>query len=101
MGADGVRWRLSGGVRLGHDPVRDVKVLLHPEGVLLLNATGAAVVALCDGHTDVSGIVKRLSRTYEPVVAQDVRSFLARLAERRLIEPARAPRARGPEQGDG
>ncbi|MFI9202384.1 pyrroloquinoline quinone biosynthesis peptide chaperone PqqD [Streptomyces sp. NPDC053048] len=93
-GADGIRWRLCRGARLAHDPVRGAEVLLHPEGVLLLNGTGAAVLALCDGERDVTAILGALSGTYEPVVAQDVRSFLTRLARRRLIEPSGVPRER-------
>ncbi|MGW1077234.1 pyrroloquinoline quinone biosynthesis peptide chaperone PqqD [Streptomyces sp. NPDC002537] len=87
----GVRWRLRGGVRLRHDPVRDTGVLLHPEGVLLLNETGAAVLALCDGATEEGAIAGALSRAYTAVPAGDVRSFLAELARRRLIEPSPAP----------
>ncbi|GAA0400691.1 pyrroloquinoline quinone biosynthesis peptide chaperone PqqD [Streptomyces luteireticuli] len=85
---DGIRWRLRGGVRLRHDAVRDTGVLLHPEGVLLLNETAVAVLRLCDGATDVDRVTDALSRTYADVAAADVRSFLAALAERRLIEPA-------------
>ncbi|MEU7166582.1 pyrroloquinoline quinone biosynthesis peptide chaperone PqqD [Streptomyces morookaense] len=86
-GGGGVRWRLCRGVRLGHDPVRDTGVLLHPEGVLLLNETGAAVLALCDGTADVDGITAALSRRYAAVAAEDVEQFVRRLARRHLIEP--------------
>lgn len=101
--ADGIRWRLRGGVRLTHDAVRNTGVLLHPEGVLLLNETAAAVLKLCDGATDVTGVTAALSRAYTCVEAQDVRSFLAGLAERRLIEPAAiadAEHADAPEPSD-
>ncbi|GAA2910811.1 hypothetical protein GCM10020221_03310 [Streptomyces thioluteus] len=85
---DGIRWRLRGGVRLRHDAVRDTGVLLHPEGVLLLNETAVAVLRLCDGTTDVDRVTETLSRTYVDVAAADVRSFLTALAERRLVEPS-------------
>lgn len=86
-GGGGVHWRLCRGVRLGHDTVRDTGVLLHPEGVLLLNETGAAVLALCDGTADVDGITVALSRRYTAVAAEDVERFVLQLARRRLIEP--------------
>ncbi|WP_414170079.1 pyrroloquinoline quinone biosynthesis peptide chaperone PqqD [Streptoverticillium reticulum] len=85
-GGGGVRWRLCRGVRLGHDTVRDTGVLLHPEGVLLLNETGVAVLALCDGTADVDGIAAALSRRYAAVDAEDVERFVLQLARRRLIE---------------
>ncbi|MFI1796488.1 pyrroloquinoline quinone biosynthesis peptide chaperone PqqD [Streptomyces sp. NPDC020379] len=91
----GVRWRLRGGVRLGHDAVRDVGVLLHPEGVLLLNDTGAAVLALCDGATDEHAVTRALAGRYASVSAGEVRSFLAELARRRLVEACLAPQERG------
>ncbi|MEU3352821.1 pyrroloquinoline quinone biosynthesis peptide chaperone PqqD [Streptomyces sp. NPDC037389] len=80
-------WRLRPGVRLAHDSVRDTGVLLHPEGVLLLNETGARVLALCDGSTDVAAIAAVMCRTYTVVPLHDLRSFLDALARRRLIEP--------------
>ena len=40
-------WRLA---RLEFDPVRKQRVLLYPEGVVLLNDTGAAILDLCDGR---------------------------------------------------
>ncbi|MFF4160631.1 pyrroloquinoline quinone biosynthesis peptide chaperone PqqD [Streptomyces sp. NPDC001678] len=85
-------WRLRPGVRLAHDPVRDTGVLLHPEGVLLLNETGARVLALCDGKTDFDAIVATLSRTYAVVPVHDLEGFLDALAQRRLIEPAEGVR---------
>jgi pyrroloquinoline quinone biosynthesis protein D len=80
------RWRLRRGVRLRHDRVRAATVLLHPEGVLRVNDTGAAILALCDGTRDESAIADALAESFESVVPQDVRDFLAQLAQRRLTE---------------
>ena len=44
-------WRLA---RLDFDPVRQQRVLLYPEGVVLLNDTGAAILELCDGRRSVA-----------------------------------------------
>lgn len=82
-------WRLRPGVRLIHDSVRDAGVLLHPDGVLILNDTGARVLALCDGNTDLGAIADVLSSTYDAVSLHDLRVFLDALDRRRLIERAR------------
>jgi pyrroloquinoline quinone biosynthesis protein D len=61
-------------------------VLLSPETVVVLNATGAAVVQLCDGERTVAEIVAELHRRYSRVVDEDVRRLLGRLAARRCLE---------------
>jgi pyrroloquinoline quinone biosynthesis protein D len=81
-------WRLRPGVRLRHDPVRDRHVLLHADGVLLLNETGAAVLARCDGATDLTAVMIALTREYPEASHRDVETFMARLAARRLVEVA-------------
>ncbi|MCC3773747.1 pyrroloquinoline quinone biosynthesis peptide chaperone PqqD [Streptomyces sp. UNOB3_S3] len=85
-------WRLRPGVRLAHDSVRDAGVLLHPEGVLIVNETAARVLALCDGKTDLAAIADVLSRTYDVVPVHDLEGFLDALARRRLVEPAEGAR---------
>ncbi|MFD7501858.1 pyrroloquinoline quinone biosynthesis peptide chaperone PqqD [Streptomyces sp. NPDC059850] len=77
--------RLRTGVRLTSDPVRGELVLL-PERVVVLNDTAAAVLALCDGTSDVGRIVERLGEEYEGVSADDVFELLRRLAERRVVD---------------
>ncbi len=73
-------------VRLEWDPVRESHVLLAPEGVLVLNKTGATIVGLCDGKRTVGEIVEELRGRYDRVAADEVRGFLARLAARRWVE---------------
>jgi pyrroloquinoline quinone biosynthesis protein D len=80
------RPRLSKLARLQWDPVREKQVILMPEGVLALNATAAAIVALCDGQRSVSVIISTLSEQYKQVVDQDVLTFLQRLANKRLLD---------------
>jgi coenzyme PQQ biosynthesis protein PqqD len=72
-----VLWRLA---RLDFDPVRQQRVLLYPEGVVLLNNTGAAILDLCDG--DVAAI---LGEQYHREVVDDVIEYLSNLADRELI----------------
>jgi len=78
--------RLRKGVRLTFDRTRDTHVLLFPEGVLVPNATAAAVLALCDGEATVAQIATRLGERFAGVRAQDVTDVLARLEGRRVLE---------------
>ena len=51
-------WKLA---RLQFDDVRQQPVLLYPEGVVLLNATGASILELCDGHRVRSASLRETS----------------------------------------
>ncbi|GAA5093875.1 pyrroloquinoline quinone biosynthesis peptide chaperone PqqD [Nocardia iowensis] len=76
--------RLRPGVRLARDPAHGELALL-PEGVVVLNDTAAAVLALCDGSSSIDTIAARLGETYEGVRAQDIAELLDRLAQRRVV----------------
>jgi pyrroloquinoline quinone biosynthesis protein D len=76
-------WRLA---RLDYDPVRQRPVLLYPEGAVLLNETGAAVLELVDGKRTVAEISAILGERYQADVSADVAEYLAGLAERELIQ---------------
>lgn len=78
--------RLGRGVRMRHDKARDRQVLLLPETVVVLNATGAAILELCDGTRTVGEIVAALRERYGEVPAEQVHAYLARLVERRHVE---------------
>jgi pyrroloquinoline quinone biosynthesis protein D len=73
-------------VRLEWDPVRESHVLLAPEGVLVLNQTGATILGLCDGERTVVDIVEELRGRYDRVAGDEVRDFLGRLAAKRWVE---------------
>ena len=77
-----VLWRLA---RLQFDPVRQRRVLQYPEGVVLLNDTGAAILELCDGHRTVAEIAAVLNERYNTDVAGDVLAYLSDLADRELV----------------
>jgi len=66
--------------------VRKQQVLLQPEGVLVLNQTGAAILGLCDGERTVVEIVEELRGRYNHVDGDEVRDFLSRLVAKRLVE---------------
>ena len=67
-------------VRLEWDAVRESHVLLAPEGVLVLNQTGATILRLCDGERTVAEIVEELRAQYDRVSGDEVRDFLGKLA---------------------
>lgn len=75
-------WRLA---RMEFDSVRQQHVLLYPEGAVLLNATGAAILELCDGQRSVEAIAGILGERYHCDVLADVTEYLSQLAERELI----------------
>ncbi len=81
-------WRLA---RLDFDRVRQQHVLLYPEGAVLLNDTGAAILELCDGHRSVDAIAKILEDRYKCDVTADVTEYLSQLAERELIRDESTP----------
>jgi pyrroloquinoline quinone biosynthesis protein D len=75
-------WRLA---RLEYDPVRQRHVLLYPEGAVLLNDTGAAILELCNGSRTVGEIVNILAERYQSDVSADVTEYLDRMADRELV----------------
>ena len=82
-----VLWRLA---RMDFDTVRQRHVLLYPEGTVLLNDTGAAILELCDGRRSVAEIARVLQERYgtKDDVTADVVEYLSGLAERELIRDA-------------
>lgn len=80
------RPHLARQIRLQWDSVREQQVLLAPEGVLVLNQTGATILGLCDGERTVVEIVEGLRGRYDRVAEDEVRNFLSRLAAKRWVE---------------
>lgn len=89
-------WRLA---RLGHDRVRDRPVLLYPEGAMFLNATGVAILELCDGQRTLGAIAAELGARFHADVLADVTEYLGGLARTGLVLPAElAAAASAPRQ---
>jgi pyrroloquinoline quinone biosynthesis protein D len=84
--SDADRPRLARHVRLTFCRTRQRKILLHPETVVVLNDTGADILALCDGRHTVAEIVTELGARYQRVPDDEVRQFLTRLLARRWVE---------------
>ncbi len=80
---------LPRGVRMHDDAVRGMKVLLAPERVMKLDATGVAILSELDGATPFEAIVARRARRYDAPaarIAEDASRFLDGLVERRMVE---------------
>ena len=76
-------WRLA---RVELDAVRNRPVLLYPEGVVFLNESGAAIIALCDGRRTLAEICDELSSRYQQDVRADVEEYVGGLVERELMD---------------
>src|SRR5260370_27134750 len=83
------RPKICARARLQSDKVTGKPVLLYPEGALMLNPTGHAIVLLCDGNAALSDIVATLSARYGIAAGQvsdQVSEFLIRLRARNLLD---------------
>jgi pyrroloquinoline quinone biosynthesis protein D len=84
-----MRPKLSSRARLQTDKVTGKPVVLYPEGVLMLNPTGHAIVSLCTGEVTFQEIVTNLAARYKistQEIAPQVAEYLNRLRERNLLE---------------
>ena len=68
--------RLAPAHRLLRPPAGAGPVLVTRSGRVRLNATAAAILALCDGTYTRAEIVTRVAGTADPALAVDVRAFL-------------------------
>ncbi len=80
-----VLWRHA---RLDFDTVRRQHVLLYPEGSVLLNESGGAILDLCDGRRTVGDIARILGERADRDVTEDVTEFLTELAAGELVREA-------------
>ena len=84
----GHRPKLSPKARLRPDGPSGKLALLSPENVMLLNATGAAIVELCDGRT-VAEIVASLGERFSAPpgrLESEVIRYLGQLRDKGLLE---------------
>jgi pyrroloquinoline quinone biosynthesis protein D len=79
---------LAPGVRRHTDPVTGESVLLYPEGILVLNESAGAIVALCDGSKSVEEMASHLAIEFDAPVDElksDLLACLLDLRERNLM----------------
>ena len=80
------RPRLAPHVRLSFNAARGEYALLSPETILSVNATGAAIVKLCDDAHTIADIETELRRQYDDVSDGDVQRFIAGLVSKHGME---------------
>src|SRR3954452_9925429 len=85
-----VRPKISARARLQTDAISGKPVLLYPEGVLMLNKTGHAIISLCDGSITVEDIGASLAKRFQGISIQQMRTdickYLEALQARNLLE---------------
>lgn len=78
--APGCRWGAH-----GEEPV-----ILYPEGMIRLQATGRSILELCDGKRSVQEIVASLALRYTKAdsekIRSDVNAFLESLQQKRIVD---------------
>jgi len=84
-----LRLRLAAKTKLRLDPKTGKYILLYPEKGLLLNPTGAAILALCTGEHAVSAIIQTLATQFQSEPARlepEVLAFVQGLLDRGLLQ---------------
>jgi pyrroloquinoline quinone biosynthesis protein D len=80
--------RLAPGCRWGNEG--EERVVLFPEGMIRVQATGQTILELCDGQRTVEQIVSALAEKYcasDPAkIRTDVCSFLEALRQKRIVD---------------
>ncbi|KRW68631.1 pyrroloquinoline quinone biosynthesis protein PqqD [Pseudomonas sp. TTU2014-105ASC] len=56
-------------------------VLLYPEGIVKLNATGGEILQRCDGKTSVAELIDQLARSYNASNIDAIRSGILNFLE--------------------
>ncbi|MDF1707666.1 MAG: pyrroloquinoline quinone biosynthesis peptide chaperone PqqD [Paracoccaceae bacterium] len=81
--------RLPRGVRLHHDRVRNLPVLLGPERALMLDDIGLAILSELHDTPRLSALITRLAARYDAPATEittDVRAFLDDLQVQSLVD---------------
>ncbi len=80
--------RLAAGCRWGSHG--EEPVILYPEGMIRLQATGRSILELCDGKRSVQEIVSSLALRFTKADADKIRSdvqvFLESLQQKRIVD---------------
>ena len=80
--------KLSPYARLQTDKVSGQLVLVFPETVLVLNATGAEILKRCDGVRTMQQIAEELAAEFDApleTISHGVVDYLRRMRERNLV----------------
>lgn len=85
---DESRPRLAAGCRWGAHG--EEPVILYPEGMIRLQATGRSILELCDGKRSFPEVVSSLALRYTSAdpekIRSDVATFLESLQQKRIVD---------------
>ena len=88
MSGDIERPVLVAHARYHWDNIRGQHQLVFPEGILVLNETGMAIVRLCDGRS-LAELLAALGEQFPGAdLSADVQAFLERLSRKGLLRDA-------------
>jgi coenzyme PQQ biosynthesis protein PqqD len=80
--------KLAAGCRWGG--TTEVPVVLFPEGAIQVEGTGRIILELCDGHSSLTEIVKKLEAQFflgpKDKIRPETQTFLEQLHAKRIID---------------
>ena len=88
-------------VRYRWDALRQQHQIVFPEGVLVLNESGAAIVRYCDGRSTDDLIAALTTQFPDGDPATDVPAFLGRLSEKGFLRDAADWQKQSPKEEMG
>jgi len=86
--SDSSRPKFAAGCRWGTHG--EERVVLFPEGMIRVEATGLSILELVDGQREVAQIISDLAARYDTAdparIREDVLSFLEKLHDKRVVD---------------
>ena len=86
--SDSSRPKLAAGCRWGTHG--EERVVLFPEGMIRVEATGLSILELVNGQREVAQIISDLAARYDTAdpakIREDVLSFLEKLNDKRVVD---------------
>ena len=80
--------RFARGARLQYDRVREVWFIQAPERAFHADPVAAEILQLVDGTRTLGAVIDLLAQKFDaprPVIAQDVQTMVAELAQKQLL----------------
>ncbi|MEO6572441.1 MAG: pyrroloquinoline quinone biosynthesis peptide chaperone PqqD [Polyangiaceae bacterium] len=79
--------KLASKARLRWDKIEQKHLLLYPERGLVLNKTGAAILAMCDGKHTVEMMAASFQDADKNEILEQIKEFLDEMGKKGLLEP--------------
>ena len=78
--------KLAPKARLRWDKIEQKHLLLYPERGLVLNPTGAAILAMCDGKHTLEMMAASFQEAEPSVILTEIEEFLEEMRKKGLLE---------------